>query len=233
MRGNRPVISGLARGVDSACHAAAVRLKKPTVAVIGTGVGRCYPAENRPLAKAILEYGGAIVSELPVNSPPSAFHFPRRNRMIAALSHVVTVVEGEVKSGALITAKLALEMGKDVLAVPGPIDGPQSAGPNQLIKDGAGVVSCVQDIIDYIPEPLRFGISANALKAPLIAKQEEAGLDDLSKQVLEIIGPGEASLDAVVEALQIDVPQAAGLLFELEIKGILACRNGLYSRNKF
>ena len=80
---------------------------------------------------------------------------------------------------------------------------------------------------------MRFGISANALKAPLIAKQEEAGLDDLSKQVLEIIGPGEASLDAVVEALQIDVPQAAGLLFELEIKGILACRNGLYSRNKF
>ena len=227
------VISGLARGVDSACHAAAVRLKKPTVAVIGTGVGRCYPAENRPLAKALLEYGGTIVSELPVNSPPSAFHFPRRNRIIAALSQLVTVVEGEVKSGALITAKLALEMGKDVLAVPGPIDAPQSAGPNQLIKDGAGVVSCVQDIIDYIPEQLRFGINAAPLKAPLLAKQEEDGLDDLSKQVLEVIGPGEASLDAVVQALQIDVPQAATLLFELEIKGILACQNGLYSRSKF
>ena len=227
------VISGLARGVDSVCHAAAVRLQKPTVAVIGTGVGRCYPAENRPLAKAILEYGGAIVSELPVNSPPSAFHFPRRNRIIAALSQVVTVVEGEVKSGALITAKLALEMGKDVLAVPGPIDSPQSAGPNQLIKDGAGVVSCLQDIIDYIPEQLRFGIKADTTQTPLTVKQEEEGLDDLSKRVLETIGPGECSLDAVVEALQIDVPQAATLLFELEIKGILACHNGLYSRSKF
>ncbi len=227
------VVSGLARGVDSVCHAAAVRLQKPTVAVIGTGVGRCYPPENRPLAKAILQYGGAIVSELPVDSPPSAFHFPRRNRIIAALSHIVTVIEGEVKSGALITAKLALEMGKDVLAVPGPIDSPQSAGPNQLIKDGAGVVSCVQDIIDYIPERLRFGLSEKPLQALPAAKAEEAGLDDESKRVLEVIGPGEASLDAVVEALQIDVPQAASLLFELEVKGILACRNGLYSRSKF
>lgn len=227
------IISGLARGVDSACHAAAVRLQKPTVAVIGTGVGRCYPAENRPLAKAILQYGGAIVSELPVDSPPSAFHFPRRNRIIAALSQAVTVIEGEVKSGALITAKLALEMGKDVLAVPGPIDSPQSGGPNQLIKDGAGVVSCVQDIIDYIPEQLRFGITDKPLNAQPAAKAEEAALEPLAKKVLAVIGPGEASLDAVVEALKIDVPQAANVLFELEVKGILACRNGLYSRSKF
>ena len=227
------VVSGLARGVDSECHAAAVRLKKPTVAVIGTGVGRCYPPENRALEKAILQYGGAVVSELPFNKPPNAFHFPRRNRIIAALSQPVVVVEGEVKSGALITAKLALEMGKDVLAVPGPIDSPQSGGPNQLIKDGAGVVSCVQDIIDYIPEQLRFGITDKPLNAQPAAKAEEAALEPLAKKVLAVIGPGEASLDAVVEALKIDVPQEANVLFELEVKGILACRNGLYSRSKF
>lgn len=227
------VISGLARGVDSVCHAAAVRLKKPTVAVIGTGVGRCYPAENRPLAKAILEYGGAIVSELPVNSPPAAFHFPRRNRIIAALSQVIAVIEGEVKSGALITAKLALENGKDVLAVPGPIDNPQSAGPNQLIKDGAGVVSSVQDIIDYIPEQLRFGITEKPVQNIPAVKEEEARLEGPAKQIMQLIGSGEASLDAVVEALQISVPEAATLLFELEIKGILSCRDGMYSRNKF
>ena len=130
------VVSGLARGVDSTCQAACVREKKPTIGVIGTGIGRCYPPENRALEKAILEYGGAIISELPFNKPPNAFHFPRRNRMIAALSQPVVVIEGEVKSGALITAKLALEQGKDVLAVPGPIDSLTSGGPNSLIKHG-------------------------------------------------------------------------------------------------
>ena len=86
------VVSGLARGIDSEAHAACVRLKKPTIAVIGTGIGRCYPAENRSLEKALLEHGGAVVSELPFNSPPNAFHFPRRNRIIAALSQPVVVV---------------------------------------------------------------------------------------------------------------------------------------------
>lgn len=130
------------------------------MAVIGTGVGRCYPSENRALEKAILEHGGAVISELPFNRPPNAFHFPRRNRIIAALSQPVVVVEGEIKSGALITAKLALEMGKDVLAVPGPIDSHQSGGPNNLIKDGAGVVTSVVDILDYIPQQLRFGLDS-------------------------------------------------------------------------
>lgn len=227
------VVSGLARGVDSECHAAAVRLKKPTVAVIGTGIGRCYPPENRTLEKAILEYGGAVISELPFNKPPNAFHFPRRNRIIAALAHMVTVIEGEIKSGALITAKLALEMGKDVLAVPGPIDSPQSAGTNALIKDGAGVVTSAKDIIDYIPQQLLFGVDASRLPAPDAAPQKEADLTPLEQRAVAFIASGQASLDQLVETLEIDVPEAAAVLFNLEVKGILSCQNGLYSKSKF
>ncbi|MGN0024074.1 MAG: DNA-processing protein DprA [Candidatus Avelusimicrobium sp.] len=228
------VVSGLARGVDSECHAAAVRLKKPTVAVIGTGVGRCYPPENRQLARALLEYNGAIISELPFNKPPNAFHFPRRNRIIAALSQPVVVVEGEIKSGALITAKLALEMGKDVLAVPGPIDSPQSAGPNHLIREGAGVVTSAADILDYIPQQLRFGLDPRFFETPSLAPDKPQ--DDLTprqREVMQAVGEGFASLDQVADAIGADVPETAGLLFELEVKGFLACENGLYSKSKF
>ena len=166
-----------------------------------------------------MQYGGAVVSELPFNKPPNAFHFPRRNRIIAALSQPVVVVEGEIKSGALITAKLALEMGKDVLAVPGPIDSPQSAGPNALIRDGAGVVTAASDILDYIPQQLRFGLDPHFL-------QKE---DQTPPKPQEELTPRQRE----VEALGADVPEAASLLFELEVKGFLACENGLYSKSKF
>ena len=228
------IVSGLARGVDSECHAAAVRLKKPTIAVIGTGIGRCYPPENRALEKAILEYGGAVLSELPFNKPPNAFHFPRRNRMIAALSQPIVVVEGEVKSGALITAKLALEMGKDVLAVVGPIDSLQSAGPNALVKDGAGVVTAVQDILDYIPQEQRFGLDSRFFERPsdTPAKPEEK-LSARELEVMHAVADQQVSLDQVAATLAASVPEVAQLLFELEVKGFLACENGLYSKSKF
>jgi len=228
------IVSGMARGIDSECQAAAVRLKKPTVAVIGTGVGRCYPPENRALEKAILQHGGAVISELPFNKPPNAFHFPRRNRIIAALSQPIVVIEGEEKSGALITAKLALEMGKDVLAVPGPIDSPVSGGPNSLIRQGAGVVTSVADILDYIPQQSRFGLDERYFEHT--AQTPDKPLENLSdeeRKVMECIGTGQASLDQVAEQLSLDVPQAASLLFDLEVKGFLACENGLYSKSKF
>ena len=228
------VVSGLARGIDSECQAAAVRLKKPTVAVIGTGIGRCYPPENRALEKAILEHGGAVISELPFNKPPNAFHFPRRNRIIAALSQPIVVLEGEIKSGALITAKLALEMGKDVLAVPGPIDSPVSGGPNSLIRQGAGVVTSVADILDYIPQESRFGLDARYFEHT--EQTPDKPLENLSEdeqKVMACISTGQASLDQVAEQLNLDVPQAASLLFDLEVKGFLTCENGLYSKSKF
>jgi len=228
------IVSGLARGVDSACHTAAVRLKKPTIGVIGTGIGRCYPPENRTLEKAILQYGGAVVSELPFNRPPHAFHFPRRNRIIAALSQPVVVVEGEVKSGALITAKLALEIGKDVLAVPGPIDSPQSGGPNLLLREGAGVVTCVADILDYIPQQARFGLDARFFERPTDAPAKaEEKLAPREQEVMRAVADGQLSLDQIAEKLGAGVPEVSALLFELEVKGFLACDNGLYSKSKF
>ena len=228
------VVSGLARGIDSTCHAAAVRLKKPTVGVIGTGIGRCYPPENRALEKAMLQCGGAVISELPFNRPPNAFHFPRRNRIIAALSQPVVVVEGETKSGALITAKLALEMGKDVLAVPGPIDSPQSSGPNSLVRDGAGVVTSVADILDYIPQQYRFGLDRRFFERPSqAAEKPEENLSAREQQVMQAVADGQLSLDQVALALGSGVPETAALLFDLEVKGFLACENGLYSKSKF
>lgn len=228
------VVSGLARGIDSVCQMAAVKLKKPTIGVIGTGIGRCYPPENRELEKALLDCGGAVLSELPFNKPPNAFHFPRRNRLIAALSQPVVVIEGEIKSGALITAKLALEQGKDVLAVPGPIDSPQSGGPNMLVREGAGVVTCTADILHYIPQEQRFGLDPHFFEpqtdAP--AKPEE-GLSPREQEVMHAVADGQLSLDQIALAVRADVPEAASLLFELEVKGFLACENGLYSKNKF
>lgn len=224
------VVSGLARGVDSECHAAAVRLQKPTLAVIGTGIGKCYPPENRELARAILQNGGGIISELPFNKPPHAFHFPRRNRIIAALSELVVVVEGEIKSGALITAKLALEMGKEVLAVPGPIDSPQSGGPNNLIKDGAGVVTSVKDIIDYIPSPQLFDLQVQQSTEPA---QTDDSLPPLQQKIMQFIANAEVSADQVVEETGLSVQEVATALFELEVGGLLSCKAGLYSKSKF
>ncbi len=228
------VVSGLARGIDSVCHSAVVQLKKPTIGVIGTGIGRCYPPENRELEKALLACGGGVLSELPFNKPPNAFHFPRRNRLIAALSQPVVVIEGEVKSGALITAKLALEQGKDVLAVPGPIDSPQSGGPNSLIREGAGVVTNVADILHYIPQEQRFGLDTRFFQTPADtpAKPEEK-LSPREQEVMHAVADEQLSLDQIALAVKADVPEAASLLFELEVKGFLACENGLYSKNKF
>ncbi|WP_428898518.1 DNA processing protein [Parelusimicrobium proximum] len=226
------VVSGLARGVDTICHRAAVALRRPTIAVVGTGIGRCYPAENRHLAEAIIDNGGAIISELPFNKPPHAFHFPRRNRIISGLGNCTVVVEGREKSGALITAKMTLEEGKDVFAVPGPIESVQSGGTNRLIKDGAYILLDTEDIIYSIPEDKREGADDSALKKSTATVSAEDLTEDEEK-VLAFIGAESKNLDNIVEELGFNVSEAAGILFELEIKGVLSCQDGVYSLNKF
>lgn len=225
------LVSGLARGVDTVVHASAVRNDKPTIALIGTGIGRCYPAENRELARGILDRGGAIISELPFDAPPLAQHFPRRNRLIAAFSKLVVVVEGEIKSGALITAKMALEQGKDVLAVPGPIDSPQSAGPNNLIREGAAMVLDARDIIDTLPLNLKLGLNTKKLY-----NEEKTALEDLSpleRQVVEAIGSSSVSTDDLAISLAMPISELSGILFNLEVGGVICCEDGKYSRRKF
>ena len=225
------LVSGLARGVDSVVHSCAVRNKKPTLALIGTGIGRCYPAENRELARGILDNGGAIISELPFDAPPLAPHFPRRNRLIAAFSQLTVVIEGEVKSGALITAKMALEQGLDVLAVPGPIDSPQSMGPNKLIKDGAGMALSAGDIIDCLPVNLKFGLNTKKLYNE--EKPPEQDISALEQSIVNVIGSGSKSTDDLALELDMGVSELAGLLFTLEVSGIITCKDGKYSRCRF
>ncbi|MDR1123164.1 MAG: DNA-processing protein DprA [Elusimicrobiota bacterium] len=225
------LVSGLARGVDSIVHASAVKNGRPTWALIGTGIGRIYPPENRELALGILENGGAIISELPYDAPPLAAHFPRRNRLIAGLSKLVVVVEGEGKSGALITAKMALEQGLDVLAVPGPIDSPQSEGTNRLIREGAAMVMDARDIIDALP--LQFKAGLNTAK---LYSQEQSKLPDLDEReakILAAIGDGGKSVDDIALETGHDIAELSGLLFNMEINNIIYCKAGLYARNKF
>ena len=142
------IISGLAKGIDSFAHIGAIYAKGKTIAVLGNSINTIYPKENEIIAKKIIEYGGAIISEYPVGSKIEKKNFPARNRIISGLSQGVIVVEAKEKSGSLITADFALEQGKDIYAVPGSITSCHSAGTNNLIKDGAIPVTNYKDILN-------------------------------------------------------------------------------------
>ncbi len=145
-----PVISGLARGIDAAAHEGTLDGDGEGFAVLGCGVDVIYPADNRGLARRLLEHSGGLISEYPPGTPPAPFRFPARNRIIAGLSGAVVVVEAAVTGGALITARMALDQGKDVLAVPGDISRPTSEGCNLLIRDGAHPVLSSDDLIESL-----------------------------------------------------------------------------------
>jgi len=161
------VVSGMARGVDTAAHRGALASGGPTVAVWGCGPDRVYPPENRELAEAIATHG-ALVTEYPPGTPPRRENFPERNRLIAGLARVLVVVEAHERSGALLSAKLALEEGREVMAVPGSVFSPLSVGPNGLLRAGAAPVLCAQDILDAL------GLPGNPPPPP--KEQQEEGL---------------------------------------------------------
>jgi DNA processing protein len=144
------VISGLARGIDGVAHTACVEAGEPGWAVLGSGLDIVYPRQNESLARRLVELGGGLISEYPPGTPPAPYRFPARNRIIAALSAAVVVVEAAVTGGALITARLALELGRDVLAVPGDINRAVSEGSNLLIRDGAHPVLGPEDLIETL-----------------------------------------------------------------------------------
>jgi DNA processing protein len=219
------VVSGLARGVDTVAHDAAVKAGGLTWAVLGSGLNVIYPRENKKLAERILEGNGALVSEFPMDAGPLAAHFPRRNRVISGLSYATVVIEGDFKSGSLITAKAALEQGREVLALPGHVDSVMGRGPNMLLKNGAALVESAADIIASLPSDMLFGL-APARRDPASEKASAGRLSGLSPDAktasAAITGSeGGLNVDGLVHALGWPVQRAAAALFELETSSLI------------
>ncbi len=200
------VVSGMAAGIDSAAHTGGLTGCGSTVAVVGTGLDRVYPAANRQLAHRIVEHG-AMISEFPLGYPPKSEHFPRRNRLIAALGLGCLVVEATLGSGSLITARQAAELGREVFAIPGSIHSPQSKGCHRLIKDGAKLVESAQDIHEELAAPQLPGLKPVAPKAcgaqdPLLAQMgwDPVDIDTLAGRA----GMGADVLGATLLTLELD-----------------------------
>ncbi|MDA8131013.1 MAG: DNA-processing protein DprA [Elusimicrobia bacterium] len=228
------VVSGLARGIDTAAHKAAVDAGGMTWAALGTGLGVVYPRENARLADRIVERGGALVSEFPLAQGAMPANFPRRNRIISGLSLATVVVEGGFESGALITARFALEQGREVLAVAGPVDSPVSRGPNFYLKNGAYLAESAEDIVACFPPEFQFGLKRSPSGGA--ACPPEAQLNGLSPDALlayRTIAVCEEGLNAdeMTEKLAWPVQRAAAALFELESTSLLSSRNGRYCRS--
>lgn len=221
------VVSGLARGIDSMAHWGALKGGE-TVAVLGSGLGNIYPKENRDLFEKIVERG-AVVSEYPSNSKPLGFHFPLRNRIIAGLSLALLVVEGTLKSGSLISARLALEQNREVMAVPGNTTSELSRGTNWLIKTGAKLVESWSDVVEELPLPD---------KERLLNQKEEGEeratvLAGDERRLFDLLSPDSLThIDEIVEKTDWSVSETLFLLLNLELKGLVFQSPGKhYQRN--
>lgn len=218
------IVSGMARGIDTASHKGALKEGGRTIAVIGSGFNNIYPQENIRLSEEIAQ-NGAVISEFPVNTEPLKQNFPRRNRVISGLSLGVLVVEAARNSGALITADFALEQGRDVFALPGKIDSGTSFGTNWLIKQGAKLASCADDIIE------EFNFNADVSKSPIENlrastpnPRESALKDNLINEesfLYELISKEPIELDELVEKTNLGVPEISKRLLSLEIKKLI------------
>ncbi len=218
------IISGMARGVDTASHRGAISAKGKTVAVFGTGVDVIYPKENSRLSEQILAFGGALISEFPMASFAAPQNFPIRNRIISGMSVGVLVVEAAEYSGTRITARLALEQNRDVFAVPGNVTNKNSWGPNTLIKQGAKLVATWEDIWEDLPTEVRLALtpatppeSQSSTPASLFPDE---GLPPHEKRILSLLKADEAThIDEIVEKLEAELSASEifAALFELEL----------------
>ncbi|GAB4167482.1 MAG: DNA-processing protein DprA [Wenzhouxiangellaceae bacterium] len=232
-RAGLTITSGLAAGVDTAAHRAALEAGQTTIAVAGTGPDRVYPARNRDLARRIVQQG-AVVSIFAPGVEPRPGHFPARNRIISGMSLGVVVVEAGIRSGSLITARLAGEQGREVFAVPGSIRNPLARGCHHLIRQGARLVESADEVLEELA-PLA-GELAEAIRLKL-DEPDEAGerLPDPESpegQLLAAIGYDPVSADRLAERTGLDAGTVAGLLLELELAGLVqTVPGGLYTRS--
>jgi DNA processing protein len=217
------IISGLAHGIDAAAHCGALRAQGSSIAVVGTGLDKVYPAANRDLAHALAKQG-ALVSEFPLGTPPLAANFPRRNRIISGMSAGCLVVEAGLQSGSLITARLALEQGRDVFAIPGSIHAPQSKGCHALLKQGAKLVETAQDIL----EELSTLVTAAALRSNTQSQDIQESADSV---LLEHLGFDPVDLDTLSTRCGLTIAELSAMLLTLELSGrVSALPGGLYQR---
>jgi DNA processing protein len=208
------VVSGLARGVDAAAHRGALDAGE-TIAVLGCGIDRDYPRAHAALAAQIAEHG-VIVSEYPPGVEPAPWRFPARNRIVAGLADVTIVVEARERSGALITADLALDEGREVMAVPGEITSQLSRGTNHLLRLGAAPVTCVGDVLRVL------GVEARSAAAPV------PRLDDRLEQVRQVVSAEHAAPDEIVQRTGMTAAAVAAALVELELLGLITHADGRY-----
>ena len=224
------VTSGLAFGIDAAAHQGALSSGGQTVAVMGTGLDRVYPAKHRDLAHAIAERG-ALVSEFPIGTPVVAGNFPQRNRLISGLALGVLVVEAAAQSGSLITARLANEQGREVFAIPGSIHNPLAKGCHTLIRQGAKLVETAADILEELGSLAAAG-TIDPVAIPATAPAS-AMLDDDYRQLLAAIGAEPASIDGLVERCGLTAEVVSSMLLIMELEGyVAAIPGGLYCRLK-
>ena len=216
-RNGLTIISGLARGVDSIAHQAALNAGGRTIAVLGSGLDRIYPPENRHLAEQIMA-NGALISEFSPNTPPEASNFPQRNRLISGLSLAVIVIEAEIKSGALITAAFAADQGREVFAVPGNITSPGSMGTNRLIQNGAHPLLGAEQVLEI-------------LELSMVAEHRSARValpsDALEAQLFETLGEEPLHIDEIINRTEIPVEKVTATLALMELKGMVRQVGGM------
>jgi DNA processing protein len=245
------ITSGLALGIDAAAHRGALAAQDGrTVAVMATGLDRVYPARHRDLAHAIVQQGGVLISEFPPGTPALAEHFPRRNRIISGLSLGTLVVEAAVKSGSLITARLAAEQGREVFAIPGSVHNPVARGCHSLIRQGAKLVETAADIIEELGPLASFVVSdlrgkthpkstdvknidvKNDMNSEILSDQTiDDALDPDYRRLLALLDNQATAIDALVERSGLTVESVSSMLLILELQGyVTAVPGGLYAR---
>ncbi|MDA0687446.1 MAG: DNA-processing protein DprA [Proteobacteria bacterium] len=231
------IVSGLAAGIDSCAHRGALLASGSTIAILGCGIDRAYPKQNRALMEEIAQIG-TIVSEYPLGTEPSPHLFPRRNRIISGLSLGIIVVEAATRSGSLITARLAMEQGREVFAVPGPIGSRHTSGCHKLIRDGATLIEDAKGVTtalldgwrlndDSLSEELCKSHSANPSRCPAI-KPFSAGSP--GERVLAAISEPECLMDSVAQRVNLSLSEVSSIMLELEIAGLVAIEGGRVTR---